>query len=81
MRFALLYSDGSVGILRAEASLDEARKEREWVDRNERDPRHLTKIACVTFDIVEIVDDPTTAPAPPASGACPVCGSRRSPTP
>lgn len=71
-RLALLFSDGSVGILSASATLEQARRDRECVDLNERNPHHLTKIARVEFTIVELVEAPPID-APPET--CPHCGA------
>lgn len=66
-RFALLYSDGGIGILTPGKTLEDAREEREFSDAKERDPRYRTKLIRLTLPAFEVVDDPTTpADAPKA---------------
>ncbi|TDX64031.1 hypothetical protein EDE12_106177 [Methylosinus sp. sav-2] len=69
-RYALIYSDGSFGILSAGASLEKAREEAAFADQNETDPRHLTKVGRVSLIILE--DFGTIASA--AEQKCPSCG-------
>lgn len=68
-RFALLYSDGGIGILTAGLTLEGARRERAFVDDKDPEPRHWTKIVRLTIPAYEVVEDPTMAPplvpAPP----------------
>ncbi|MBM3578705.1 MAG: hypothetical protein FJX40_13875 [Alphaproteobacteria bacterium] len=47
VHLALLYSDGSMGVLSPGATLDQAEKDRAFADEGERDPARLTKIARV----------------------------------
>lgn len=71
-RLALLYSDGSMGVLGEGATIEQARKEREFVDKGAR-RADLTKIGRITIDVITVVDDPA-APAPASAAACPTCG-------
>ena len=74
-RLALIYSDGSMGIVEPGTTLDEAWQEALAADRNENDPAHFTRIAMVKVEIVEIVDTPALGLAQaPAKIACPHCG-------
>ena len=57
-QIALLYSDGSFSVFPPGWPMDKAREERADVDRNQRDPAHLTPIAWVRVSVEEIVDDP-----------------------
>lgn len=59
---ALLYSDGSAGILKADASVEDARAERKIADKNEIDRAQMTKIAKVRIELVEMIDDPERSP-------------------
>jgi hypothetical protein len=77
-RFALLYSDGSIGILNDAKSLDDALEEAKIADANEDEINHLTKVARVRVDVVEIVFDPTISAAHARTsqgrGKCKTCG-------
>lgn len=69
-RFALLYSDGSFGILSAGASLEKAREEAAFADQNETDPARLTRVGRVSLVILE--DFGTLSPI--VEQKCPSCG-------
>ncbi len=71
-RLALLYSDGSFGVFAADITIEKARKEREFVDVNEKDPARLTKIGRVRLEIIETFDADSATDAP----RCPTCGRR-----
>lgn len=73
---ALLYSDGSMGILSPETTLDMAKAERVHVDHNETRPEHLTKIVRVRVDVIEIIPIGMTE----TSNRCLTCG-REGPPP
>lgn len=69
MRLALLYSDGSMGILPAETSVERAWEHAADADRNEHNPAHFTKVARVSVQIEEAL-------CPPAREVtCPTCGA------
>ncbi|MGJ0505644.1 MAG: hypothetical protein ACR652_00630 [Methylocystis sp.] len=55
-RLALVYSDGSFGVLSEGTTIETAREEREFCDRNEHDPQHLTKIARVQVTILDVLE-------------------------
>ena len=63
-RFALLYSDGSIGVLEAGTDYLEATRQRDFVDTNEHDPQHFTRVAIVQVTIIEILQSQTAAVAP-----------------
>lgn len=67
---ALLYSDGSLGVLRPGAAIEQAERDRAFSDDGERDPAHMTKIARVEVTVLEIID----APIADADQACLHCG-------
>ncbi|HEX3864126.1 MAG TPA: hypothetical protein VHY35_20785 [Stellaceae bacterium] len=54
-RWALLFFDGSVGVLRAGLGIDEARREIGYSDQNEACPRKATRLVRVQIRIIEIV--------------------------
>ena len=54
-RLALLYSDGSIGILRAGCTLEEAREEARFLDPEEHDVSRSAKVAVVRVHVVEII--------------------------
>lgn len=62
-RYAILYSDGGIDILSKGKTLEDAQREREWSDENERDHRHLSKIIRLTIPAYEVMEDPTTGAA------------------
>lgn len=68
-RLALLYSDGTIGILAEAATLGDARREREYADHGEADPAHWTKIARVELFSVVVVEDPAAEGAAAAADA------------
>lgn len=61
-RIALLYSDGSLGVLADGATIDDAVKQRVFSDAGERDPARMSKIARVGVTVIELVDEPPAAP-------------------
>lgn len=69
MRLALLYSDGSMGVLPLETSIERAWEHAADADRNERNPAHFTKVARVSIQIEE------TLSRPAKDAACPTCGT------
>jgi hypothetical protein len=56
-RFGLLYSDGGIGIL-TPGTMEDARREREFVDHNDKDPTGWTKIIRLTIPTYVVVEDP-----------------------
>lgn len=71
-RYALLYSDGSFGILSAGASLEKAREEAAFADHGEAD--HFTRVGRVSIVILEDLGMNSTV----ADQKCPACGRERS---
>ena len=69
-RIALLYSDGSIGIMPPATSIEKAREEAKDADHNETDPAYFTKVATIEINIVEVLDVPRSE----AVKNCPVCG-------
>ena len=61
-QIALIYSDGSLNVLDPKRTIDVAKAWRDSDDRNENDRAHLTKVARIKWEIVEMIDDPTVAP-------------------
>lgn len=72
---ALLYSDGSMGVLPSGADLEQARREARESDVNETDPSHFTQLVRVRIEITEHLDVPERD-RERASGRCPNCGER-----
>lgn len=68
-RLALLYSDGSVGILPADADLAQAERDADFADLDDDDEAHRTRIARVTFAVMEIL--PRVLPI---ATTCSTCG-------
>jgi hypothetical protein len=68
--FALIFSDGSLGLLDRQATIDDARQEARLADRGEEEPEHFTHIARVEIKIIEIIDGPPIVP----EKLCPRCG-------
>lgn len=66
-RFALLYSDGSFGGLRADETLEDALVQAEEADFNERDPAHFTRVLRVTLIENEEIERPPVRKSPPGS--------------
>lgn len=66
-RFALLYSDGGLGILVAGSTLEDARRNREFADQNDDDKAQWTKIVRLSVPPYEMVEDPAAQKAPPIS--------------
>lgn len=55
-RLALQYSDGSIGVLRGDASIEKAREEREFADVGEGNAKHLTNLVRVRVEVIEIIE-------------------------
>jgi hypothetical protein len=53
LRLAILYSDGSIGVLRPDATRREAMEQRDIVDSGETDPAHRSGLATVDIAIKE----------------------------
>jgi len=70
-RLALIYSDGSLGLLTEDRSLDHAFKEAKESDFNEHNPANFTKVARVAFEVLEIVTDPDAK----GPATCSTCGA------
>lgn len=66
-RDALLFSDGSLTLFAKGWPLEKIEAERQEVDKNETDPAHMTKVARVQFEVVEILFSPTNLPPAPMS--------------
>lgn len=71
-RLALLYSDGSLGILSAGQPIEKAREEVQWVDDKEKNPEQFTKIVRVSFTVMEVLETPKLGQD--SSSVCPTCG-------
>lgn len=56
-RFALLFSDGSLGVLRREATFDDAIREAAMDDPREDDPAKRAKLVKIDFQIIEHIVD------------------------
>lgn len=69
MRLALLYSDGSIGVLPVDTSVDRAWDHAADADRNERNPAHFTKVARVSIHIEETLQRSVT------ENLCATCGN------
>lgn len=61
-RFAVLYSDGSLGVLVEGATLEQAKEQREETDVGETDPEHLTKVVSVRCELLEVLFEPAPLP-------------------
>lgn len=57
-RLALLYSDGSMGILSDGATEKSAREDAMFADANETDPAKMTKVVRVRLEITETLVEP-----------------------
>lgn len=68
-RLALIYSDGSMGVLKDGKTIEAAREEREFADAHQKDPMKLTKIALVRIEPVEFYPHSTVV-----AETCPTCG-------
>lgn len=69
-RFALLYSDGSMGVMSERQTLEDTRRDAADSDRGETDPVHFTRVARVDIVITEMLG--TGHDAPPEE-ICPYC--------
>jgi hypothetical protein len=69
-RYAILYSDGSIGIGTPGESLEHAIKTAADDNKGERRPENLANVARVRIEILEII---TTPGAKPHSAECPCC--------
>jgi hypothetical protein len=69
-RFAILYSDGSIGIGTPGESLEGAIKTAADDNKGESRPENLAKVARVRIEILEII---TTPGAKPHAAECPCC--------
>jgi hypothetical protein len=56
-RLALLYSDGSIGILPADCTLNQAESEARFLEAGEHD--HLASIALVRLEVLDTLVDGT----------------------
>ena len=70
-RLALIYSDGSLGLLTEGRSLDHAFKEAKDSNFNEHNPANFTRVGLVSFEVLEIVTDPDAK----GQATCPTCGA------
>ncbi|MCW2317242.1 hypothetical protein M2322_002801 [Rhodoblastus acidophilus] len=52
-RLVLVYSDGSMGVMPANAPTSSAMREAEEVDANETDPAHLTRIFRARVELLD----------------------------
>ncbi len=66
-RLALLYSDGSITVLKPGSDIGAARRDRKFVSG-----LTSTKIATVQVEVLDILDDP--AKPTPKDDVCPHCG-------
>jgi hypothetical protein len=66
-RLALIYSDGSLNVLKAGATLKEAEALARRDDENERDPGKMTRVAEVLVTIMINHGRPNLRPDQPAS--------------
>lgn len=53
IRFAILYSDGTIGVLRAGATREEADKQKAFADAGENDPAHRCGLATVDIQVTK----------------------------
>jgi hypothetical protein len=67
---ALIYPDGSIGLLDRGLTIEEAQEEARLADRGEEDPEHFTHVARIDIKIIEIIGGPPIAP----ETYCPRCG-------
>lgn len=61
-RLAIVFSDGSVSILTDNTSVEAAHHQRKDCDRGETNPKRLSKVAEVQFQVVKIISNPTEEP-------------------
>ena len=54
-RLALLFSDGSMSIFVQGQTINEAREEAKWCDKNEKDQNHFTRVVRVIFPEFDVV--------------------------
>lgn len=58
-RLALLFSDGTLSVLREGISLTRAHDERDYTDIGEIDPDRRTKLVRVFIEVEATIEDPT----------------------
>lgn len=61
LRFALLFSDGSLGVLRRESTFEDAVREAAMDDPRERDPAKRAKLVKIDFQIIQYFADSVRA--------------------
>lgn len=53
IRLAILYSDGTIGVLRPGTSREEADRQKAFADAGETDPAHRCGLATVDIQVTE----------------------------